>query len=451
VARSREVTANATATSASLRPALGAGSTVRLSLLVSATIQGLTVVTGVLLARELGPHSRGELAAVLLWPSILAAVGSMGLAESATFHAARSTSSPGELLGSVAALAIVQAAALGAIGLLVIPHVLGHYGSRTVQLGEGYLAVVPLNLLTLSLMGILNGRRQFGAFHTLRLLVFVALVSGLVALALFDRLRVSTVTIVYLGANLLTACTAMYLTWRSGISHVRFSSKTARRLFGFGLRSHTSSVSSVLNQRLDQLLISVFLAPVKLGLYVVATTMTSAVSLIGWSIAMVALPTIAEADGTHEREAVARRFIALTLFLSVAVTFPLLLLTPMLLGLFFGDSFRAVSTVARVLLVATVFLSVNRTLEAALQGAARPLDAGVAEFIALIATVAGLAVLLPAIGLLGAALTSLIAYGVSTAWMSRRLAAACDIPWHGFWLPQSRSLRSAGPGGEEVF
>ena len=114
--------------------------------------------------------------------------------------------------------------------------------------------------------------------------------------------------------------------------------------------------------------------------------------------------------------------------LSVAATLPLLIFTPMLLGLFFGESFRTVANVARVLLVAAVFLSVNRSLEASLQGSARPLDAGIAEFIALGATVAGLAVLLPALGLLGAALTSLMAYGVSTAWMTRRLATALESP-----------------------
>ena len=284
-------------------------SAVRLSLLVSAAIQGLTLVTGIVLARELGPHARGELAAVLLWPSILAAIGSLGLAESATFHSARSTSTTGELLGTVVAMAIAQGALLIGVGLLVIPSVLGHYGSRTVRLGEAYLAFVPLNVLTLSLMGILNGRQRFRAFHTLRILVFAALVCGFVGLAAFDRLKVGTATATYLGANLLTACAAILLTLRCGVSQVRIKKKTARAIFGFGLRSQTSSVSSALNQRLDQLLISAFLTPVKLGLYVVATTLTSAVSLIGWSIAMVALPTIAHADGTRDRRTVARRFI----------------------------------------------------------------------------------------------------------------------------------------------
>jgi len=111
--------------------------------------------------------------------------------------------------------------------------------------------------------------------------------------------------------------------------------------------------------------------------------------------------------------------------------------------LFRSESFETVANVARVLLVAAVFLSVNRTLEASLQGAARPLDAGIAEFIALAATVVGLVTLLPTLGLLGAALTSLLAYGVSSVWMSRRLATALESSMGDLVTPK--------PGGWRTF
>jgi O-antigen/teichoic acid export membrane protein len=422
-----------------LRP----NSVLSLSLLVSAAIQGLTVVTGVLLARELGPHARGELAAVLLWPSMLAIVGSLGLAESATFYSARARSStrPSALVGTVAGLALLQATFLVGIGLLVIPPVVGHYGTHTVRLSEAYLSFIPLNLLALGLMGVLNGRQHFRAFHTLRGVFFVVLVSGLGALALFDQLTVATATTTYFVANLLTAVMAGCLVLRLGGVSGQVSMDIARSLVGFGVRSHTSTVSSSLNQRLDQLLISAFLAPIKLGLYVVATTLTSAANLVGWSVAMVVLPTIARVEESQARKALARRFITLTVALSAAATLPLVVFTPALLGLFFGESFRAVSDVARVLLIAAIFLSVNRTLEAGLQGVARPLDAGLAEFIALGATIGGLALLLPTLGLLGAALASLLAYGTSTAWMVRRLARALDSSVLELVIPRRRECR----------
>jgi O-antigen/teichoic acid export membrane protein len=418
------------------------GSTLSLSLLVSAAIQGLTIFTGVLLARELGAHGRGQLAAILLWPSILAIVGSLGLSESATFHSARTHTSLDALVGTIVGIALLQAAVLVGVGSLVIPAILGHYGVHTVRLSEVYLAYVPLNLLTLSMMGVLNGRHRFAAFHILRILIFLTLAAGLGSLAMFDRLTVSSATATYLMANVLTAAAAGWFVVRlTGIPRA-FRIDVARSLVGFGLRSHTSGVSSALNQRLDQLLISALLAPVKLGLYVVAVTLTSATSLIGWSVAMVVLPTTARAQDNQGQEALVRRFISLTVALSTAITLPLVIFTPAILDLFFGDSFRSVANVARVLLVAAVFLSVNRTLEAALQGIGRPLDAGIAEFVALGVTAVGLASLLPPLGLAGAALASLLAYGTSTAWMIRRLARTFDSSLTRLVIPTSDERRA---------
>jgi hypothetical protein len=54
----------------------------------SSAIQLANIATGVLLARLLGPHDRGEFAAVILWPSILAAVGSLGVPDATTFYTA---------------------------------------------------------------------------------------------------------------------------------------------------------------------------------------------------------------------------------------------------------------------------------------------------------------------------------------------------------------------------
>jgi len=80
-----------------------------------------------------------------------------------------------------------------------------------------------------------------------------------------------------------------------------------------------------------------------------------------------------------------------------------------------------------VLLLAAVALSTGRVLGALLRAVSRPLDAGIAELVALGATVLGLAVLLPLLGLMGAALTSLAAYLLSTGWMVARLARALRV------------------------
>jgi O-antigen/teichoic acid export membrane protein len=225
------------------------------------------------------------------------------------------------------------------------------------------------------------------------------------------------------------------LVQRAARAERRFSYPLARQLVGYGIRSHTSNVSGLLNERLDQLVISIFLAPVRLGLYVIAVTMTSITNLVGTSVAFVALPAVARFETDHDRTAAARRYIAATLLLSTLVTAPVLLFTRWLIEFLFGEAFVGATNVCRVLLLAAIALSTGRAVEAILKAINRPLDAGIAETLALVVTVAALAVLLPAMGIMGAGLASLLAYLASTAFALYRAARALEAPAVRLLLP----------------
>jgi O-antigen/teichoic acid export membrane protein len=113
--------------------------------------------------------------------------------------------------------------------------------------------------------------------------------------------------------------------------------------------------------------------------------------------------------------------------MSAAASIPVIALAPQLITLFFGHAYAAGANVARVLLVAAIALSTNRALESVLRGVGRPLDAGIAEFVALGATAVALAALLPTLGLVGAAWASLLAYAVSSAYMLQRTTRLLGI------------------------
>ncbi|TAK59342.1 MAG: hypothetical protein EPO22_10340, partial [Dehalococcoidia bacterium] len=383
-------------------------------------------LTGMALARSLGPHGRGELAAVLLWPMVLAAIGSLGVVEAITYHAARATSPAGTLVGSGLAIALAQSAACVGIGAAILPLVLTHYDDGTTRAAYLFLAFIPVNLVALSLMAVLNGLQRFFEFHVLRLLVVVGAGGAFLVLRLMDELTVRNAAAVYLASTGVTGLVAAAMlapaTWRS----IRVSGRLSRQLLGFGLQSHTGSVTWMMNERLDQLVISIFLAPIQLGLYVTAVTMTSLTNLIGQSVATAAFPVVARMDGGDERRERVRHLVQLALAGSIAVSVPLIIVTPQLIHVFFKDPYLDAVDVARVLMVAAVVLSVNRVLGACLRALGRPLDAGIPEFLALGVTAVGLIALLPALGIMGAGIVSLLAYGVSTGWMLRRLARELD-------------------------
>jgi O-antigen/teichoic acid export membrane protein len=401
-----------------------------MSLATSIAIIGLNALTGIVIARFLGPQGRGELTAVLLWSTLLASLGFLGLGEAATYHAARATSALGSLVGTTAAIALFQSALLVALGAGILPIALGRYGGEVRTTALVFLVYVPLFYLMNYPLSLLQGLQRFRAFNALRLLAFLPVAVGIAALALAGALSVWTAALVYLGAYLGNGLVAAALVARAGAAHrirPRFDRRLARSLLGFGLRSHTSGVAATLNDLLGPLVISLFLAPAKLGLYVVALALTSIVTLVGWSVTLVALPAVARLGPGRERSAAVARYVRLTLLGAAAVTAPLVAFAPPLVRLVFGDAFDGAAQVSRILLVAAVVLTTNHVLQAVLKGLGRPLEAGVGEALALGATFAGLAVLLPWLGLVGAAVTALCAYLVSSLWLATRVGHALGL------------------------
>jgi O-antigen/teichoic acid export membrane protein len=387
-----------------------AGGAATSSLVATALIQLLNVLTGIILARTLGPSGRGELAAVVLWPTMLWTVGNLGVVDSVTFHSARRTAPQRSIVSTSLAIALVQSAVLVAIGLVLVPLVLAKQEASVVRDCLIFLASIPTSLVTLYLASVLNGTHRFVPFNLVRATVFLGNAAGLVALAIASELTVTSAMIAYLASQVLTVLIAVIFVLPSSGPPSRPQRLLAREMLAYGWRSQLSTISNLLNERVDQLVISIVLAPASLGLYVVAWTMTSLSSMIGYSVTFAALPKVAQAKSAEERRARAHRYVFLTFISTAAVTVPVLLLAPEILRIVFGGDFVQATGVTRVLLVASIPLGTARVLEAVLKGVNRPLHAGFAEGAGLIVTAVGLAALLPTLGLMGAAITSLAAY-----------------------------------------
>jgi O-antigen/teichoic acid export membrane protein len=94
----------------------------------------------------------------------------------------------------------------------------------------------------------------------------------------------------------------------------------------------------------------------------------------------------------------------------------------------FGRFFVGAIPSARVLSLAAVMISLARVFHGLLKGIGRPLDAARSEGGALLVTAAGLAVLLPPFGIMGAAITSLLAYTTSVIIGAVLAISALEVP-----------------------
>jgi O-antigen/teichoic acid export membrane protein len=388
-----------------------------LSLGASVAIQGLNVVSGVILARGLGPAGRGELAAVLLWPGVLAGVGGLSAAEGAAYVTARGDSPVRATTASALTIGLAQALVLVAIGCVMIPLALGHYGTGAVVAGRLYLALLPPYLVAQAAMAILQGRQRWLTLNLLRIAATTPTVAGLIVLMAAHRLTVLNVTWLYVLVGWLALGLTLSVILARGWLGARPDIRLMRSILTFGLKAHVGSLAGQANLNLDRMAIATFLAPRDLGVYSVGVTLSAPLTMIGSSIGVIALPAVAASDSALERRQHFAWLMRSTLALSAATALTLVLLAPVLTRLFFGAEFLPAVVIAQVAIAAALVRGMGYVLAYGLCAFNRPLAQSVAEVIGVLTTAAGLVILLPTLGLVGAAVTSLLAYSSSAAYM----------------------------------
>ena len=181
----------------------------------------------------------------------------------------------------------------------------------------------------------------------------------------------------------------------------------------FGLKALLGTLSPVDTVRLDQAVVGLFLSPVALGFYVVAQAFANLPRVVASTIGMVAYPQVAaEPDRDAARRAMWRYFFV-GLSLSALVVGALELMTDELISLFFGEDFTEATTIAQILLLASLFMAGRRVLTDGINGLGHPGYGTIAEVTSWVLLLPGLAILLPWFGAEGVALALAISWGAS--------------------------------------
>jgi len=369
-------------------------------------LMGTSLLSGSLAAHLLGPTGRGQLAAIQLWPLVIMTIASGGIVEAAGYYSGRFREQSGVF--GITALVMLAALAipLVLIGMVAMPHLLAAEPSRIVAESRVYMFIVPILFFINTPPAVLRGRGDMRAWNVLRLTQPLGYVVILLVAAFVPVDRVTFVAFAMFGW---IAAHVVLSRWYLPGPH-RFEGEQVGPMLRYGALSISATTPSLLNGRMDQLVMGAFLSPHLLGLYAVAVAWSLAVTPVSNAFGQVILPRLA---GAHGSEDAAERLCATSRIASginVLMGLGFLLISPLAVSIMFGASFAPAIPATMVLVVAAVCLGMNQFLEEAVRGLGRPGLATVAELCGFAVTAVGLAVLLPRFGILGAALASLLSY-----------------------------------------
>ncbi len=409
---SADDTALAAAASGRQRRRLDLGAVTGLLTMANASVALVGVVTGPLQARALGPAGRGELAAILTPFAFLPTLAGVGLGSYVQRAVARGRHA-GAAFGAILPVIVGVGLALAVLAPPIAGLLAGGRAVVYTMLIVG-LVLFPIGMVTNVLLDVSIGLEDWRPVMTYRVIPPIVQLVCIPALFFSGNLTVSSAAIVSFGGSVILLLPASRA-WRR-CRPLQFDFRELREATAFGAKCWFGGLSNLANARLDQLLMIRLVSSSVLGVYAVAVTLaTFFLSPVVAAISTAAGPRMARGDGD-----LSRQLCRLTLAGAAVVGLGVGVLSPFVLRYVFGPAFMGALPMALILLVGTVPNGAGGVLNTSVSAHGRPDLAARGEGLALIVTVGGLAVALPTLGGIGAALVSTVAYSTQFLFLLTR-------------------------------
>ena len=369
-------------------------------------IQGINAGTGIITARALMPPGRGQLAAMILWTSILAGFTSFGVPTSLIYFFRRNEADRDRIVATGLVLSVLTGVLATLIGVLFIPHWMQQYPPGTIRAAQWFMIITPITGVTLAGRSILEAAGSFSSSNILQLSTPLFTAVPLVALLLLHHLNPYTAAAAYICAAIPSFVYLLYRL-RPYVRHLRADFHTGRLLLSYGVRSYGIDLLGTLAFQLDQVLVVRMLTPGEMGSYVVVLSLSRMLNLVYNSVTMILFP---KAAGLSAEAVVAltERCARVATIVSAAAALFIYVFGPFFLNLLYGREYGSALSSLRILLVEVTLAGTASVLAQAFMALGRPGIVTILQAVGLSFSIPLMLILIPRWGIKGAA-TALLA------------------------------------------
>jgi O-antigen/teichoic acid export membrane protein len=400
--------------------------------LTNLAIQGCNVMTGVITARLLLPVGRGELATIMLWPTILAGLGIMGVNFALARAAAAGPDKENDLARAAVALGLLLAGAGMLAGYFLLPWLLPADKQHLLGLNRIYLLWLPLNFVALNLIALDHGRMRWRRYNLIRLSVVLPYLGFILVFWLRGVDALAWFVAALLCSNLFTMLLRLAVQWR-GIIRGRVRVALAVSVLKGGFPFFLASLSTIAVMQMDKALVVSLLPTEMVGYYAAAFTFAAAHGSLGGALGVTSFAALAnEADTARQGQYLAQVFRQATL-LYIGAGAGVALLAPLLIVPLFGADFAPAVQPAAILALATSLLALGNILNEGLKGRGSAAPGILAQFLGggLIGLAAWL--LVPRHGLAGLAWAAVLGAGGQLAFLVLATSSLLHLNLFSFW------------------
>lgn len=372
----------------------------------------LTFVSGVLIARKLGPVGQGMVTALLVYPILFTSVAEMGIRQATVYHTGKKVFSDRDIVGVIMLLLIVS----GVVGMVACGMMLTrlspkHYQPLLVALAVCY---VPLKLTISYASGFFLGKERIGEFNRVNWQAELVRCLTIILLVWIIQLGVTGAVMANLLGIGITAGYTLWLLSRHVPLSITWNPGIVSRLLSIGVLYALSLLVLQLNYQIHVVMLTHMSTMAQVGSYSLGSNLVIALWQLPNAVGIVLFSRSANTDETTVFTHKVMKLVRMAFIVVMAAALMLYLTAGWLVPLIFGKAYLQSITIVRLMLPGVVFFTIFRVLNMDLAGRGKPALVLISTLPALVAGVAINFVLIPRYGALGAAVAASSGLGIGT-------------------------------------
>jgi O-antigen/teichoic acid export membrane protein len=368
----------------------------------------LTTITSIITARMLGVVGRGELAAILFWPSLLSSLINLGLPTSLIYNIKRNADYTFEFIKASMMVLLPISVVTGVISWFFIPIWLSQYSVNAIYIAQLYaLIAIPCSIVISILSSFSKAIDKFRIYNGIRLYIALICLLGLLGLWIFGEVSLAATTLVYIGATIIV----LYYAYKKLLFKLKFNFKgifneRVKYLYNYGFRVYGMELLGSLYSQADKLIIITLLPPRDFGLYTVVYAVSRVFNALQIAITEVIFPKVTGKEANLIIETVSKAF-RISMVIMLIILIPSLFVGKILLGTLFGNEFLEAASSFYLLSLECIVGGGSWILASSFNAIGRPGLVLVRQIIAITLTISLFFVLTPLYGILGVSIALL--------------------------------------------
>lgn len=369
-------------------------------------------VTSVIISNQLGPQLQGVYNLAILMPTMMYSFLNFGQDVSMLFYLSNKTITKKDAINNMIPMVIVYSIVSTLLGLIFIVLFKERIFKDIPFITLAFALIIsPLTYLNNMLSSVLKSEGRFKSLNKIQ--VINKFIYFAICTTLFLFVNVNIVIL----ANIIILLISILTIWkRIAIKRFKpiFNKEFQRNNISYGFKSYLSNMITFLNYRVDSFIISAMSTTVNVGQYSLAVSLVEQVWIFSTSISTVMFPYVTSIENDEEKSKVTSTTFKIVMLFTLIVIAFLYFTADFLITLIYDN--RYVDSIApfKVLLVGIFSLSLGRILANDIAARGKPELNALSNFVGLIINVVLNVILIPKIGIVGAAVATSVSYTVTS-------------------------------------